>query len=297
MVNSSTVQAADGTALRAWSNGGIGVPVVISNGLGTPPTAWPTVMAAGSGFRAVTWSHRGLGGSGRPADPDAVRIQDHVNDLRCVMDAEGMDRALVVGWSIGVGVAFRFAELHPERVAGILGVAGVPGGSLQGMFGSLGLPRRLREPAGRLSTRLLPVVGPGLSVLAAGLPRADHPFSLTGLEAVAREVRHAHSMMAVARAFAEHDWDWFTKLALAAGEQRPMDMSIVTCPVTLLAGRHDAVTSSRDILAVAAAIPDARVRVLPAGTHFVPLQYPDLMLDELRLLAARTGLHPVPDSG
>ena len=34
------VQAAGGTALRAWSNGGAGVPVVISNGLGTPPTAW-----------------------------------------------------------------------------------------------------------------------------------------------------------------------------------------------------------------------------------------------------------------
>lgn len=208
-----------------------------------------------------------------------------------------MDRALIVGWSIGVGVAFRFAELHPERVAGILGVAGVPGGSLKGMFGSLGLPTPLREPAGKLSTRLLPVVGPGLSVLAAGLPRADHPFSLTGLEAVAREVRHAHSMVAVLRAFAEHDWDWFTKLALAAGEQRPMDVSTVACPVTLLAGRHDAVTSSRDIQAVAAAIPDARVRVLPAGTHFVPLQYPDRMLDELRLLADRTDLHPVPASG
>ena len=54
MVNSSMVQAADGTALRVWSNGGAGVPVVISNGLGTPATAWPTVMAPGSGFRAVT---------------------------------------------------------------------------------------------------------------------------------------------------------------------------------------------------------------------------------------------------
>ena len=110
MVNSSTVQAADGTALCVWSNGGTGVPVVISNGLGTPPAAWPTVMAAGSGFHVVTWSHRGLGGSGRPADTDAVRVQDHVNDLRCVMDAEGMDRALVVDWSIGVADAFRLTK-------------------------------------------------------------------------------------------------------------------------------------------------------------------------------------------
>jgi hypothetical protein len=30
--------------------------------------------------------------------------------------------------------------------------------------------------------------------------------------------------------------------------------------------------------------------VLPAGTHFLPLQYPELMLAELRLLALRAGL-------
>ena len=109
-MHSSTIKAADGTALRVWSNGGAGVPVVISNGLGTPPTAWPTVMAPDSGFQAVTWSHRGLGGSGRPDNPDVVRVDDHVSDLRAVLDAEGMDRALVVGWSIGVGVAFRLTK-------------------------------------------------------------------------------------------------------------------------------------------------------------------------------------------
>ena len=110
MLNSSMLKAADGTLLRAWSNGGTGVPVVISNGLGTPPTAWPMVIAAGNDFHVITWSHRGLGSSGRPSDSNAVRVEDHVNDLRCVMDAEGMDRALIVGWSIGVGVAFRLTK-------------------------------------------------------------------------------------------------------------------------------------------------------------------------------------------
>jgi hypothetical protein len=33
-------------------------------------------------------------------------------------------------------------------------------------------------------------------------------------------------------------------------------------------------------------VPDARLRTL-AGTHFVPLQYPEVMVEELRALVAR----------
>ncbi len=64
----------------------------------------PGAVSTWSPGRTVAW------GSGRPSDTDAVRVQDHVDDLRCVMDAEGMDRAVVVGWSIGVADAFRLTK-------------------------------------------------------------------------------------------------------------------------------------------------------------------------------------------
>jgi pimeloyl-ACP methyl ester carboxylesterase len=286
------VAAKDGTLLQTWSNEGTGLPLVISNGLGTPPAAWSTIATPDSGYRVVTWYQRGLGGSERPRDPAAIRIEDHADDLEVVMDRAGMDRALVLGWSVGVNVAFEFAERHPERVAGILGVAGVPGGSLRAMYGSVGLPAPLREPVGTLSAYLLRHAGPLVTTLAGLIPLSHHPLSPSGLGVVVREAQHADSVLAVLRAFAGHDWQWYSRLVLAAGKQPPMDVSKIRCPVTLLAGRHDSITASEDIIAVAKRMPDARVRVLAAGTHFLPLQYPDEMLTELGALARRSDLSP-----
>lgn len=286
--------AADGTQLQTWTNRGTGIALVISNGLGSPPAAWPAVTRADSGFRAVTWYQRGLGGSERPRDPAAIRVEDHADDLGTVMDAAGMDRALVLGWSVGVNVAFEFAQRHPGRVAGILGVAGVPGGSLGSMYASVGLPGPLREPAGALSAYLLRHAGPLVTSVAGVLPLSHQPLSASGLGVVVRDARHADALLAVLRTFASHDWPWYSRLVLAAGRHAPMDLSGVACPVTLLAGRHDSVTAYEDVVAAAGRVPDARVRVLAAGTHFVPLQYPEEMLAELRLLAHRTDLWPGP---
>jgi len=286
------IAATDGTLLQMWASEGTGVPLVISNGLGTPPAAWPTITKPGSGFRSVTWYQRGLGGSERPRDPAAIRVEDHTDDLGAVMDAAGMDRALVLGWSVGVNIAFEYAQRHPERVAGILGVAGVPGGSLRSMYGSVGLPGPLREPAGALSAYLLRHAGPLVTSLAGLLPLSHHPLSPSGVGVMVREAQHADSLIAVLRTFAAHDWPWYSRLVLAAGKHDPMDVSDVRCPVTLLAGRHDSITAYEDIVLAAKRMPDARVKVLSAGTHFLPLQYPDEMLAELRSLAQRSDLRP-----
>ena len=118
------VTSPDGTRLRAWRTGA-GPHVVLSNGLGAPADAWPGLVTPDSGFDVLSWDHRGLGGSSRPADPARIRVEDHAEDLVAVMDAAGVERALLVGWSLGVGVAFEVALALPERVAGVLAVAGV----------------------------------------------------------------------------------------------------------------------------------------------------------------------------
>ena len=60
----------------------------------------------------------------------------------------------------------------------------------------------------------------------------------------------------------------------------------MACPVTLLAGRYDALVDVADVRAVARSLPDVRLRVL-MGTHFLPLQYPRAMREELRMLGRR----------
>jgi 3-oxoadipate enol-lactonase len=118
--------SSDGTRIVGWRNDAPGLPVVISNGLGTPPAAWPEVIRPDSGLRVASWYYRGTGDGDRPRDPDRIRIGDHVDDLISLMDAEGMDQALLACWSLGVNVGFEAARRHPDRVAGLLAVPVFP---------------------------------------------------------------------------------------------------------------------------------------------------------------------------
>jgi 3-oxoadipate enol-lactonase len=281
------VRGADGTALRAWCNDGTGVPVLLCNGLGAPPTAWPRIIAPDSGFRVATWYQRGLGGSERPADRSRVRVEDHADDARAVLDAYGMRSAMVVGWSLGVNVAFELVLEDPARVSAVLAVAGVPGGSFSALFGTYGVPRRLRTPMGRASSRLLPLVGPLLPLVAASLPPWQDMLSAGAMRGPVHEAAHPGLLRAVMHEFSRNDWTWFRYLADAVAQHAPLDVSPVRCPVTFVAGRHDSLVDVVDVRAAARSVPGARLREM-AGTHFLPLQYPAVMAEELRRLAGRS---------
>jgi pimeloyl-ACP methyl ester carboxylesterase len=273
----------DGTCIRGWRGEGDGVPLILSNGLGTIPEAWPALMKPDSGYRVRTWYYRGTFGSQRPSDPSRIRVEDHVDDLIALMDHEGIERALVAGWSIGVNIAFEMAERHPDRVAGLMAVAGVPGGTFGTMGAPLRIPRRLRRPVATRAARVLRTAGPLLTPIAHRIPVNDR---------VAWLITHSGFMLPAAKAevvtpmlteFLRQDWRWYMKLAVAAAEHQSMDLSFVQCPTTLVAGKHDVLTSMDDVIDAAAKIPHAQITVLP-GSHFLPMEYPQLIsvaLDEL----------------
>jgi pimeloyl-ACP methyl ester carboxylesterase len=278
------VRSADGTGIRAWCNDAAGEPVLLCNGLGAPPEAWPGVAAPDSGYRVVTWYQRGLGGSERPADRARIRVEDHADDARAVLDAYEMRSPTVVGWSLGVNVAFELALEEPSRVRAVLAVAGVPGGSYSALFATYRVPRPLRAPLGRLSSWWLPVVGPLLPLVVASLPPLHDLLSPAAVRGPAREATHPGALRAVLHEFSRHDWPWYRRLAVAVAEHSPLDVSTVRCPVTFLAGRYDSLVDIADVRAAARAVPGAWLRELE-GTHFLPLQYPGVMLEELRRLS------------
>jgi pimeloyl-ACP methyl ester carboxylesterase len=199
------------------------------------------------------------------------------------MDAAGLARALLLGWSVGVNVAFEFARTHPERVAGIPGVGGVPGGSFR-VFGPPVMPAQLREGAGRAAAWLLRLAGPPAAALA--VPAVDTARAL-GAENVPA-VPDLASSADVARQFAAHPWTWYSGLLLAAGEHHRMDTAFVSFPVTLVGGTLDVAAAADDIAAVTARIPQAQFVPL-LGTHFLPLEQPDRIHHELVGLAQRAG--------
>jgi pimeloyl-ACP methyl ester carboxylesterase len=280
-----SVISADGTRLRAWDNEGSGIPVLISNGLGTPHEAWPEINRRTERYRVMTWDHRGLAGSGRPVDESRITVGDHTDDFFAVMDSYDVDRAVVIGWSVGVNVAFEAALREPDRVAGVLAVAGVPGGTFEALLHPL--PRFLRPRAGRVGSHLMRYLGPVLNRLGDVLPGTpEHGFDPRGMTTVGLDLVHGDILLRVLRQFANHDWPWYSRLARAVGDHPPVDTSGIDIPVTYLAGTWDAITSAERMRAASAKTPNSEYVELPA-THYVPLQFPDRMATELGSLIDR----------
>ena len=123
----------------------------------------------------MTWDHRGLGGSDRPSDESRITIADHTDDLFAVMDAYGINRAVVIGWSAGVNIAFEAALRDHRRIAGAPAVGGVPGGTFEASPHPL--PRIRRPRAGRVGSHLLALPRAVLNRLGDGLPGSpEHGF-------------------------------------------------------------------------------------------------------------------------
>jgi pimeloyl-ACP methyl ester carboxylesterase/predicted glycosyltransferase len=70
--------------------------------------------------RVLTFDGRGNGRSDRPEEPEAYDETEFAADALAVLDATGIDRAYVVGLSMGAQRGLLLAANHPERVAGIV---------------------------------------------------------------------------------------------------------------------------------------------------------------------------------
>jgi pimeloyl-ACP methyl ester carboxylesterase len=79
-------------------------------------------------FRVITIDPRGNGRSDRPQSPAAYADTEFVADTVAVMDACGVDRAVIVGISTSGWISLLTAALHPGRVLGVVAIAaGGPG--------------------------------------------------------------------------------------------------------------------------------------------------------------------------
>ncbi|HVE98276.1 MAG TPA: alpha/beta hydrolase [Mycobacteriales bacterium] len=278
--------SADGTVVHGWVTGS-GTPVLLCDGLGSSAAAWPALVAAGSGLQVAGWHYRGLGGSPRPRDETRITVDDHIDDALAVLDAAGLARAVVVSWSIGVNVAFELARRAPDRVAGVMAVAGVPGGTFGAMLGALPLPARLRLGAAVSTAHVMraaaPLIGP-LARRVAPTPRLIRALVATRLVDDGVDV---DAMCETMEVFRQHDVRWYFTLALALVDHLPMELRDVGCPVLFVAGTSDHLTAHSDVSRAAARVPDAQLEVLP-GTHYLPVEHPTAMRALLSRLVERT---------
>jgi pimeloyl-ACP methyl ester carboxylesterase len=107
-------------AARIWhASYGAGKPVILLHGglghSGNFANQIPALTDAGT--RAIAIDSRGHGRSTRDARPYSYELM--ASDVVAVMDALGVDRAALIGWSDGACVAMELARRVPERVAGV----------------------------------------------------------------------------------------------------------------------------------------------------------------------------------
>lgn len=267
------VTAADGTELQAWTNDVDGPAVLLCNGLGTNPYAWPALLDPDCGVRVISWNHRGTGGSGRPTDPTHVGIEAFVEDALAVLDDAGIDACPVMGWSMGVNTAFELAYLHPDRVSGLFAVAGVPGGTFSSMLAPLGIPRFARAAITVNAARLMRTLGKPASVLARNLPIGPRAVALVSHSGFMLPVADVELTAETIREMLRTPVDWYMHLAVETSKHVRVSLRDIAVPTTFVAGRWDVLASAADMRTAAERITGAEYVEFNAS-HFVAMEKP-----------------------
>jgi pimeloyl-ACP methyl ester carboxylesterase len=127
----TTVRSFDGVelAVRAWGDPSDGVPVLLHHGFAADTGSnWvgPGVVARlrALGRTVVAHDARGHGGSGTPHDPAAYEGAAMARDVTAVLDALGLERIDLVGYSMGGIVALEVATRETRLRSVVIGGVG-----------------------------------------------------------------------------------------------------------------------------------------------------------------------------
>jgi len=124
-----------------------GIPVIFVHGNASSATFWEQAMLdLPDGYYAIAPDQRGYGGADPTAKIDATRgAGDLADDLDALMTTLDIDKAHVVGHSLGGSVLWRFMADYPSRVRSVTMAAP---GSPYGFGGSVGLDGKMAYPDG-----------------------------------------------------------------------------------------------------------------------------------------------------
>lgn len=260
---------------------GPGLPVVLSNGLGGDYRAWKHVFDRFARTRALaTWDYRGLYRSGPPRTPGTLGPPAQARDLEALLDELGWKRVILVGWSMGVQVNFEAWRRFPERIAAIGAINGVAGRPFDTALGSR-LVRHVIPTMVRQMRRRARWVSKLTSLVTAwsGLLPAMQRLRLVGATI------DLALFAEFARTFSTLDFDLYGATLEALGRHDAHDvLPTINVPLTLVTGDRDLLTPLATAREVRRLVPQTRLRVLPGGTHYTPVEYPNEVCEELERL-------------
>ena len=272
-------------------------PVLLIMGLGAQLLLWRTGFCerlVNRGFRVIRYDNRDVGLSGKlhgrraeakliPAmarsflgrpSPSVYTLEHMADDAAALLDHLRIDRAHIVGASMGGMIAQIFAARYPQRTAG-LGIlissnnaALLPPPAPRALLALIKgpAPDSPREVIVANSVRVSKIIG------SPGFPTPEHTLRAEAIEGYER----AHYPQGIARHFGA---------VLGSGSLKRYDRQI-TAPTVVIHGRADKLMRPAGGRAIAAAIPGARLVLFDGMAHDLPEALWDDIIGELAITFA-----------
>lgn len=225
-----------------YESAGNGPPVLLSHGCSATSQMWQgQVQALADRYQIITWDMRGHGQSDSPDDPAAYSEAHTVADMAAILDALGVQSAVIGGLSLGGYMSLAFHLAHPARVRALMLFDTGPG---------------YRNPAGREAWNRI-------------AEARAHAFETHGLQALGpgAEVRIAQHRSAKGLALAARGM-------LAQFDSRVIEsLQTIRVPTLVLVGEDDEpFLGATDYMATK--IPGARKVIVPAAGHAANIDNP-----------------------
>jgi 3-oxoadipate enol-lactonase len=245
----------------AWERRGTGEPLLLVHGLGYARWGWePVVDGLTEANQVVLFDNRGIGESDAPAGP--YTVQDMAEDAVAVLDAAGLERAHVLGTSLGGMIALQLALDHPERVDRLVLACTTPGGA-----GAAPMPERtvrLLSEAHELPTEVAL-----RRFVENGFGPDPDPVQIE------RILKHRISTAQAPEA-------WAAQAAAGAAFDVWERLADIRTRTLVLTGDQDAVVDPKNSELLAARIPDARLEVFAGCGHLFFWEQPDRFIDTVK---------------
>lgn len=230
----------------------------------------------GARMPVAHFNYRAHGRSEAPRDPTRIDVTALATDLNAVRDHIGDPPVVLIGHSLGTQVALEAYRLNPDRVRAMV--------LLCGSFGRITHTFR--------NSDLLASVLPGILEFAAKHPRLAR--GVWGRLPIKTAVRVAQltgeidprvspeDIEPYFRHVADFDFGVFVRMLTLAGEHSAQDLlPHVSVPVLVVGGENDAFTPKALSEAMAEALPQGELFIVPGGTHVAPLEQPEVLWQRL----------------
>ncbi|KSU61225.1 3-oxoadipate enol-lactonase [Gordonia sp. JH63] len=234
-----------------------GPAVVLSNSLGSTHRMWDSQVAAlEERFRVVRYDTRGHGDS--PVPPGPYSIDELADDVIALLDRFDIERAHLVGLSLGGMTMMRVAARNPERVDRL----------------ALLCTAAYLPPAQGWTDRAALVRADGTSAVAAAVVQRWFTPGYLAANTEARQQFEAMVAATPAEGYAA------CCEAIAAMDQRS-DLSSIIAPTLAIAGADDPATPSDLLRDIVDAVPNGRLLVVPDSAHLANAQQADTITPAL----------------